>query len=310
MNSWRTAMTALITPFDENGKVDISTFKTLIQEQLKSHIGGLIPCGTTGESFLLSLEEHKLLLETCVKEVNGQIPVIAGAGGLTVEQTLALAKNAEEAGADGLLIVTPFYIKPSQEALIEYYTQIHDATTLPIMLYNNPGRAGVELSISTILELSTLPRVVALKDSSTDMTRVMKLRMALGDDFVLLSGDDFTVGAYLAQGGDGVISVATNIMADDCMKMMHAWNTGDRAQFRLYSQRLLMIANALFTENSPAGIKYMLSLKGIGNGLVRSPLTELSLTAQKVVEIAFDTWASEHAFDSLLKKNTSVANQG
>jgi 4-hydroxy-tetrahydrodipicolinate synthase len=259
---------------------------------------------------LLTLDEHKILVDLCVNTIDKKIPVIVGAGGLTVDQTLAMVKNAETAGADGVLIVTPYYIKPSQEALFQYYKKIHDESSLPIILYNNPGRAGVELSIQTILELSRFPRIVGLKDSSTDINRATKLRMALGDSFLLLSGDDFTVPGYLAHGGDGAISVASNIAPRESMDLLKAWNTGNHEALRNLSQRLLRLSTALFAEGSPSGPKFMAHLQGFGSGHVRAPLTFLSTNGQGIIEAAFEDWASENAFDTLLQKKGTTANEG
>jgi 4-hydroxy-tetrahydrodipicolinate synthase len=198
---------ALVTPF-RKGKVDIDSFQKLVEWHIASGTHGLVPCGTTGETPTLHDAEHKRLIDACIEAADGRVPVIAGAGSNSTEKAIDLARHAEKSGADAILVVTPYYNKPTQEGMYQHFKAVNDACGLPIIAYNVPGRTGVEISVETVVRAANgLKRFAGIKDASVDLSRPLALRVALGDGFIQLSGEDATVAAYLAQGGHGCISV-------------------------------------------------------------------------------------------------------
>lgn len=274
---------ALVTPF-KKGKVDIDAFQQLVEWHIASGTHGLIPCGTTGETPTLSDSEHKSLIVACVEAARGRVPVIAGAGSNATDKAVELARFAEKSGADGILVVTPYYNKPSQEGMYQHYKAVNDQQGLPIILYNVPGRTGVDLAVETVIRLAALKRVVAIKDASVDLSRPLQIRHALGDDFIQLSGEDATVAAYLAQGGHGCISVTANVAPKLCSQLHTAWQKQDYKTFAKLRDTLLPLHKYLFAETNPAPAKYCLSKMGKIGEELRLPLIPVTAPTRKLLD--------------------------
>ncbi|GAB4521121.1 MAG: 4-hydroxy-tetrahydrodipicolinate synthase [Amphiplicatus sp.] len=264
-------ITALVTPM-RNGAVDEDAFQRLVERQIAAGVHGVVPVGTTGESATLSHAEHRRVISLCVEVVAGRVPVIAGAGSNATAEALALARFAEEAGADALLTVTGYYNKPSQAGLIAHFTALHDASGLPIILYNVPGRTVANLSVETIATLSRLPRIVGVKDATGDLARVALQRLASGEDFILLSGEDMTAVGFNAMGGRGCIGVTANVAPELCARMQNACLEGDYATALALQDRLAPLHDALFRDTSPGPVKYAMSLLGLCSDELRLPL--------------------------------------
>ena len=270
------SIVALITPF-ENGHVDHRAIRALVKWHARAGTSAIVVCGSTGESALLTHEEQGDIIFTAVEAAEGMLPIIAGCGAPGTAETVALAQQAQKAGADGLMIVAPYYVKPSQLQIMGHFKAVHDATDLPIIIYNNAGRACVEITIDTIVALANeLPRAVALKDASADITRCTWLRMRVPNEFTLLSGDDPTVAGFLAHGGDGMISVNANVVPEMCAQFVLAWHQKHFSAFNALRDKLLHLSKVLFCEPSPSATKYALSLLDKCNTGLRAPLTELS----------------------------------
>lgn len=272
---FRGSITALITPF-KDGEIDWAAFENLVEWQIEQGTHGLVPCGTTGEAPTLSDEEIRRVISTCVKITAGRIPVIAGTGSNSTAKTIAMTKMARECGADAALIVAPYYNKPSQDGLHAHYRAVHDATDLPIVLYNVPSRTVIEIAPDTVKRLAELPRIVAIKDATPDVARATLLLPQVKAGFAFLSGDDGIAGAFLAQGAVGCISVASNVAPSLCAQFQNAWAEGDRDRFAQLQTRLAPLHKALFTESSPAPIKYACSALGLCGDEVRLPLLPAS----------------------------------
>ena len=222
------SITALITPF-HNGSVNEKAFQDLVAWQIAEGTHGVVPCGTTGESPTLSHAEHQRVVELCIEVAKGKVPVIAGAGSNSTGEAVALARHAEKAGADAILVVAPYYNKPSQEGLFRHYEAIAKAVELPIIVYNIPGRSVVDITVDTFVRLAALPNIVGVKDATGDLVRPLRMRVALGKGFCQLSGEDATAIAFNAQGGVGCISVTSNVAPKLCAQMQNAWAAGDLA---------------------------------------------------------------------------------
>lgn len=276
---------ALVTPF-KKGKVDLDAFQKLVEWHIASGTHGVVPCGTTGETPTLSDSEHKSLIEACIEAAAGRVPVIAGAGSNATDKALELARFAEKSGADGILVVTPYYNKPSQEGMYQHYKTLNDKQGLPIILYNVPGRTGVELSVETVVRLGALKRIAAIKDASVDLTRPLLIRRALGDDFIQLSGEDGTVAAYLAQGGHGCISVTANVAPKQCAQLHNSWQKKDYKTFAKVRDALMPLHKTLFAETNPAPAKYCLSKLGKIENSLRLPLLPVSAPTRKLLDAA------------------------
>lgn len=279
------SITALITPF-KGGEIDWDSFENLVEWQIEQGAHGLVPCGTTGESPTLSYDEHMAIVERCVAMVKKRIPVIAGTGSNSTKEAIELTQHAKDVGADGALIVTPYYNKPTQEGMIAHYTAIHDSVSLPILIYNIPGRCVVDMNPQTMGRLARLPGIVGVKDSCGDLARPLETARECGADFIQLSGDDVTAGAFLAQGGHGVISVVANIAPALCAGMQNAWHNGDLITFSSLRDRLALLAKDLFCESNPAPVKYAASRLGLCSDEVRLPLLPASTAARSKVEAA------------------------
>ena len=265
---------ALITPF-KDGALDLDALKKLVEWHIAEGSHGLVPVGTTGESPTVSHEEHMTVVSEVVKAAAGRIKVIAGAGSNSTAEGVDLIKHAEATGADGALVVTPYYNKPTQRGMVAHFAAMHDACTLPIVIYNIPGRSVVDMMPDTMAELATLPRIVGVKDATGDLARVAKQRMTCGAEFLQLSGEDATAVGFNAMGGVGCISVTANVAPKLCAQMQEACLAGDYATALEIQDKLIPLHIALFVEPGVAGAKYALSKLGMCSAEVRLPLTEL-----------------------------------
>jgi 4-hydroxy-tetrahydrodipicolinate synthase len=279
------SITALITPF-KNGKLDDAAYQNLIEWQIKEGTQGLVPCGTTGESPTLSDDEHLRVFELCIEATNGRVPVIAGCGANDTAYGIHLTQKAQAMGAAAALHVTPYYNKPTQEGLYQHFKAIHDATDIPIILYNIPGRSIVNISIETEARLAQLPRIIGVKDATGDIVRPARVRAACGDGYVQLAGDDANTIAFLAQGGRGTISVASNIVPKLCAQLQAAWQAGDIKTAQSINDRLLPLYDALFCETSPGPVKYAAHLLGLCAYELRLPLVPITKASERIVEDA------------------------
>ncbi len=264
------SLPALVTPF-KNGTVDMDALKKLVDWHIAEGSSGLVPVGTTGESPTLSHDEHHAVVAAVIKAAAGRVPVIAGAGSNSTAEAIDLAQHAERAGADAILVVTPYYNKPTQAGLIAHFTAVHDACALPIIIYNIPGRSVVDMSPATMGELAKLPRIVGVKDATGDLSRVPKTRITCGPDFVQLSGEDATALGFNAHGGVGCISVTANVAPRLCAEFQAATLAGDYRKALEYQDRLMPLHDAIFIEPGLIGAKYGLSLLGRCTEEVRLP---------------------------------------
>jgi 4-hydroxy-tetrahydrodipicolinate synthase len=279
------SIVALITPF-RNGSLDEEAYRALIEWHIEQGTDGLVPCGTTGESPTLSHEEHKNVVEVCVRAAAGRVPVIAGTGSNATHEAIHLTRHAKEVGADAALVVTPYYNKPVQEGLYQHYKAIHDSVDLPIIIYNIPARCMVDMTVETMVRLAKLPNIIGVKDATQDLARPIKTRMAIGPDFCQLSGEDGTALPFLAAGGHGCISVTANVAPALCAGVQRAWREGDIATAQSLHERLMPLHSALFCETSPAPVKYAASLLGKCLSDVRLPLVGISENSKEVVRQA------------------------
>ncbi len=267
-------LTALITPF-RDGSIDQQAFQSFVDWQIKEGIDGVVVCGTTGESPTLSHKEHMRLTELCIEAASRRVPVLAGTGSNSTEETIEFARHAERAGADAQLVVIPYYNKPTQEGLYLHFKAVHDSCGLPIVIYNIPSRSVIDMTIETMTELAKLPRVIGVKDATGDLARPMRTKLAIGPGFTLLGGDDGTSLAFLAQGGHGLISVTSNVAPRLCVGMHDAWQRGDLLKAQQINEMLAPLHQALFLETSPSPVKYAASLLGLSTPDVRLPLCEI-----------------------------------
>jgi 4-hydroxy-tetrahydrodipicolinate synthase len=281
------SFTALITPFKDD-TIDAAAFEKLVAWQIAQGTHGLVPCGTTGESPTLDHAEHNLLNRLCVEMAKGKVPVIAGAGSNSTAEAIALTEHAEKIGADAVLHVTPYYNKPTQGGLYAHFKAIHDASSLPIIVYNIPPRSVVSMTVETLAKLAELPRIMGVKDATNDLTRPVKTRLTCGADFAQFSGEDGTALAFLAQGGHGCISVTANIAPALCAEMQLAWQRGDVAAAQAIQDRLMPLHDALFTETSPAPVKYAAALLGLCENSLRLPLVPISEATATVLRAAME----------------------
>lgn len=269
------AFTALVTPF-KKGMVDYDALADLVEFQISEGISGLVPCGTTGESSTLSHEEHRRVVEFVIKEARGRVPVIAGSGSNSTDEAVGLTTHAKEVGADAALLITPYYNKPTQEGLFLHFSEVARRVKIPIILYNVPGRTSVNMLPPTVARLSTIKNIVGIKEATGDLRQVSEVLELVGDDFVVLSGDDFTTMPILSVGGVGVISVHSNIAPRDATDMVTSYLSGDLNRARKLHFKLLPLARAMFLETSPVPAKAALSLMKKISPEVRLPLAPLS----------------------------------
>jgi 4-hydroxy-tetrahydrodipicolinate synthase len=282
---FRGSFTALITPF-KNGSLDEKAFRDLVDWQIAEGTNGLVPVGTTGESPTLSHDEHMQVVEWCVEQARGRVPVIAGAGSNSTREAIGLAQHAEKAGADAVLVVSPYYNKPTQEGLYQHFKAINDAIGIPIIMYNIPSRSVIDISVDTMKRLYELKNIAGVKDATANMTRVSQQRAALGPDFNQLSGEDITALGFMAHGGHGCISVTSNVAPRLCAQFQSACLRGDYATALTLQDKLAPLHINLFVETSPAPIKYGMSLIGRCQDLLRLPMVPATEKAQVAVREA------------------------
>jgi 4-hydroxy-tetrahydrodipicolinate synthase len=284
--SFRGSFTALVTPFGKDGALDEKAFRALVAWQIAEGTNGLVPVGTTGESPTLSHDEHMRVVEWCVDEARGRVPVVAGSGSNSTREAVDLSRHAEKAGADAVLVVTPYYNKPTQEGLYQHFKAINEAIGIPIFMYNIPGRSVIDMSVDTMKRLFELKNVVGVKDATANLVRVSLQRAQLGPDFNQFSGEDSTALAFNAHGGHGCISVTSNVAPRLCADFQGACRRGDYATALTLQDKLMPLHLALFVESSPAPTKYALSVLGRCTDTVRLPLVTLADKSKTVVRDA------------------------
>jgi 4-hydroxy-tetrahydrodipicolinate synthase len=279
------SLPALVTPF-KGGKIDEAALRALVSWQIESGSSGLVPVGTTGESPTLSHDEHKRVVEIVIAEARGRVPVIAGAGSNNTTEAIDLAIHAEKAGAQGVLVVTPYYNKPTQEGMYQHFKAVNDAIGVPIIIYNIPPRSVVDMSVETMARLYELKNIAGVKDATANLARVSQQRHAMGPDFIQLSGEDMTALAYMAAGGHGCISVVANVAPQLCAELMASVLKGDYAGALKVQDRLVPLHDAVFKEPGLAGAKHGLSLLGRIEDEVRLPLLPVTAPTGKVIREA------------------------
>ncbi len=284
----RGSIPALITPL-KDGKVDETAFRKLVNWQIEQGSHGLVPCGTTGESPTLSHQEHMRVVEICVEEARGRVPVIAGAGSNATAEAISLTKHAKAVGADAVLSVTGYYNKPSQEGLYRHYAAIVDAVDIPVLVYNIPARAIVEISVETMARLSKLRNIIGVKDATANLARPVRERIACGKDWRMLSGEDATTLGYMVQGGHGCISVTANVAPRLCADFQEACLQSAYDTALALQEKLMPLHDAMFVEPSPAPVKYAGSLLGICTDEVRLPLVPATDAARAKVREAMQS---------------------
>ena len=282
---FHSSYTALLTPFKDD-KVDFDSYRKLIDFQIENGTHGLVPVGTTGESPTLSHDEHKKLVEVCIEQSNGRVPVIAGAGSNSTSEAVDFVKHGCDAGADGLLVVTPYYNKPTQSGLIAHYKELIKNSSKPIIIYDIPGRSVIQMTDHTMAELAKSDIIVGVKDATADLARPTRLQNTISDDFIQLSGEDGTALAYLAAGGHGCISVTANIAPNLLSRMHNAWRQGDISAAQDINKKIMPLHDALFCETSPGPLKYAASLLGICSSEARLPIVEIEEKSKESVKNA------------------------
>src|ERR1700752_4111574 len=283
--NFRGSFTALVTPFKNSG-VDEDMFRNIVEWQIAEGTTGLVPVGTTGESPTLSPDEHTKGVDWCIDQAKGRVPVVAGAGSNSTREAIDLAKHAEKAGADAVLVVTPYYNKPTQEGMYQHFKAINDAIGIPIIIYNIPPRSVVDMSVETMTRLFELKNIAGVKDATANLARVSQQRAKMGEDFNQLSGEDATVLGYMAHGGHGCISVTSNVAPRLCSEFHVAWQKGDlKTALRLHD-KLMPLHNNLFIESNPAPVKYTLSLLGKMEEPLRLPMVPVSEPTRVAVRSA------------------------
>lgn len=265
-------LTALVTPF-KGGKVDFEALERFVEWQITSGINGLVPCASTGEFATLSKDEQKEILKTVVRVNKGRVPILAGASDINPYNVIELGRQALECGVDVVMVVAPYYVKPTQDQIHDFYTLIDDALKCPLLLYNNPGRCAISMSVETVVKLSARKTIIGIKEADNDITRPTKyLNRIARQDFSILSGNSSSTPAFLAAGGHGVISVTSNVDPVRCLQNVNAWFDQDIAAFTKSRQELIDLDEALYLEPAPATIKYALSVRGLCTDEVRPPL--------------------------------------
>ena len=283
--TFRGSFTALVTPF-KNGAVDEAGFRDFVDWQIAEGTNGLVPVGTTGESPTVSHDEHKRIVEWCIDQAKGRVPVMAGAGSNSTREAIELAEHAEGAGADAVLVVTPYYNKPTQQGLYAHFKAVNDAIGIPIIIYNIPPRSVIDMSVETMARLFELKNIAGVKDATANLGRVSQQRHAMGPDFIQLSGEDMTALAYMAAGGHGCISVVANVAPKLCAELMNAVLKGDYATGLKIQDRLTPLHDAVFKEPGLAGAKHGLKLLGRMGEDIRLPMLPVTAETGKVVRDA------------------------
>ena len=282
------SIVALITPF-KNNKLDEDCYISLIHHHLKNGTSGLVPAGTTGESPTLNHNEHERVIELCVKESKGKIPVIAGTGSNSTDEAISLTKHADKIGADAALVVTPYYNKPTQEGLYQHFKAINDNCGIPIIIYNIPPRSVVDMSVDTMARLFELKNIVGVKDATADLSRVDEQKKKLGPDFIQLSGEDGTALEFNIRGGVGCISVTANVAAKLCAEFQELIlnkKNDSLSKAKQINEKLMPLHKALFIESSPSPVKYAASLLNLSSDEVRLPLVKITEESKKIVKSA------------------------
>jgi 4-hydroxy-tetrahydrodipicolinate synthase len=281
----RGSMTALATPFRE-GAFDEAAFRAFVNWQVDQGTHGLVPVGTTGETPTLSHAEHDRVVEACIDEAGGRVPVVAGAGSNSTAEAVERARHAEKAGADAVLIVTPYYNKPTQAGMYAHFKAVNDAIGIPIIIYNIPGRSVVDMSVDTMKRLFELKNIAGVKDATAKLDRVSLQRQAMGEDFVQLSGEDATAIGFNAHGGCGCISVVSNVAPRLCADLQEATLGGDYAKALQIQDKLLPLHTSLFLETNPSPVKYALAKLGHMSEDVRLPLLPVGDETRRIVDAA------------------------
>lgn len=274
------SLVALITPMRDDGSLDEQAYARFIDWQIEEGTEGIVPVGTTGESPTLTHAEHMRAVEIAVDAARGRVPVIAGAGSNSTAEAITLAKHARHVGADAVMVVTPYYNKPSQEGLFRHFTAVADAGELPLLIYNIPSRSVIDMSVETMARLSQHRLIVGVKDATANLTRPLHTRRACGSGFIQLSGEDHTVLSFMAAGGDGCISVTANVAPRQCADLHAAWQAGRVEEAIALQDALVPLHDAMFCEPSPAPAKFGASLLGFGTPMVRLPVVPATEMAQ------------------------------
>jgi 4-hydroxy-tetrahydrodipicolinate synthase len=277
-------LTAMVTPFDENGEIDFLAARDLVNYLISNGTDALVVSGTTGESPTLTTEEKVALYKFVVQVVNGRVPVIAGTGSYNTKASISLTQLAEDAGVDGIMLVTPYYNKPSQEGMFQHFEAIAKSTTLPIMLYNIPGRSVVNLSVETVVRLSAIHNIVAIKEASGNLDAIAAIISQTPSDFSLYSGDDSLALPILSIGGTGVVSVSSHIIGNEMQEMVEHFKHGRTAEAAALHRSLLPIMKAMFAAPNPSPVKAALNMKGIPVGSVRLPLLPLNPVELRILQ--------------------------
>lgn len=282
----RGSITALITPF-RDGAIDWPAFDALIEWQIQSGTHGLVVCGTTGESPTLTHDEHRAILDRAVHVVKGRIPLIAGTGSNSTHEAIDLTRHAEKAGADAVLVVTPYYNKPTQEGLFQHFRAVAQSVSLPLIIYNIPPRCVIDMKPETMARvMAECPNVIGVKDATADLSRIAETRAACGAGFLQFSGEDGSIASFMREGGHGCISVTANIAPAECAAFQNAWQAGDFATVESLDARLACVHKALFVETSPAPVKYACNRLGLCSDEVRLPMVPASAMARQAVDDA------------------------
>lgn len=269
------SIVAIVTPF-KNGKIDEKALGNLIEWHIAEGTNGIVPCGTTGESATLDYDEHYRVIEITINVTNGRVPVIAGTGANSTDETIMMTRKAEEMGADGVLIVTPYYNKPTQEGLYRHYKKVAETVDIPVVLYNVPSRTGVNLLPQTVARLAEIKNIIGIKEATGDMKQVSEIMRLCGDRITVLSGDDFTTLTLLALGGKGTISVSANVAPRDVSAMCSEWEKGNIHEARKLHFKLEPLNQAMFIETNPIPVKTALSMMGKIQEEFRLPLCQMS----------------------------------
>ena len=279
---------ALITPF-KNNLLDEENYIKLINFHIENGTNGLVPAGTTGESPTLNHDEHQKVIEICIKESNGKLPVIAGTGSNSTEEAVSLTKHAEKAGANGVLVVTPYYNKPTQEGLYQHYKAINDNTSLPIIIYNIPSRCVIDMSVDTMAKLFELKNIAGVKDATGDLKRLDETIKKLGPEFIQLTGEDGLAFEFNKRGGVGIISVTANVapkLCSDMQRLSKSKNDQDIKEAKLIDEKLQPLHKALFIESNPAPVKYAAKILGLCSDEIRLPLVKIRKKTEEEVKKA------------------------
>ncbi|WP_180999703.1 4-hydroxy-tetrahydrodipicolinate synthase [Novacetimonas maltaceti] len=270
------SITALITPMNQDGSLDLPSMGRFIDWQIQQGTSALVPVGTTGESPTLSHDEHAQVVEFTIKTANGRVPVLAGAGSNSTAEAIKMAQHAQSAGAAAVLVVTPYYNKPTQEGVYRHFMAVADAISIPVILYNIPARSVIDISVETMARLAKHPNIIGVKDATANLLRPLQTRRTVGKPFNQLSGEDGTAVAFLASGGDGCISVTSNVAPAQCAEIQAAWNDGRVMDAMERHDRLFPLHDALFCESNPVPVKFAASVLGLMGETCRLPLAPLS----------------------------------